>query len=100
MTDHKDFLVIALQIECNRDNKENQGGGNGNQDERLKINANSTFNEFRDFVGPKDPEIARYIRPQTLRAKYGADRVQNAVHCTDLQEDGHLESQFFFQIVR
>ena len=91
--------VIALQIECNQDNnKENQSSNQ--QDERRTINGNSTFNEFRDFAGPKDPEIAKYIRPQTLRAKYGTDRVQNAVHCTDLQEDGHLESRFFFQILR
>ena len=96
--------VIALQIECNRDNntgKEKENQTNNLQDDpRREINGNSTFNEFRDFVGPKDPEIAKYIRPRTLRAKYGTDRVQNAVHCTDLQEDGHLESTFFFQILQ
>lgn len=95
--------VIALQIECDRDNrseKENQSNNQRAKDPRADINGNSTFNEFRDFVGPKDPEIAKYIRPQTLRAKYGTDRVQNAVHCTDLQEDGRLESQFFFQILK
>ena len=27
----------------------------------------------------------------TLRAQYGLDRVRNAVHCTDLPEDGLLE---------
>lgn len=96
--------VIALQIECNSDNKENaqnkqqsQSAVSGDMDAAI---ANSTFNEFREFVGPKDPEIAKYIRPHTLRAKYGADRVQNGVHCTDLQEDGVLESRFFFQIVQ
>jgi len=91
--------VIALQIECNRDNKENEQGQAQTGDMDAAI-ANSTFHEFREFVGPKDPEIAKYIRPHSLRAKYGADRVQNGVHCTDLQEDGALESHFFFQIVR
>ena len=36
-------------------------------------------------------EICRHLRPNTLRAKYGFDKVQNAVHCTDLPEDGTLE---------
>lgn len=68
---------IVLQIECIDDN---------------------TFGEFRDFVGPKDPEIAKYIRPNTLRAKYGVDRIRNSIHCTDLKEDGNLESNFFFAV--
>ena len=63
------------------------------------INLNKTFVEFREFAGPKDPEIAKHIRPRSLRAKYGIDRVQNAVHCTDLQEDGPLENEFFFKII-
>ena len=36
-------------------------------------------------------EIARHLRPRTLRALYGVDKVKNAVHCTDLPEDGLLE---------
>jgi nucleoside-diphosphate kinase len=31
------------------------------------------------------------LRPRTLRALFGVDKVQNAVHCTDLPEDGLLE---------
>ena len=46
---------------------------------------------FRDFVGPYDPEIAVHLKPDTLRAKFGEDRVKNACHCTDLPEDGILE---------
>ncbi|NWI22690.1 NDK7 kinase, partial [Sula dactylatra] len=46
---------------------------------------------FRDFCGPSDPEIARYLRPGTLRAVFGKNKIQNAVHCTDLPEDGLLE---------
>merc|ERR1712212_425772 len=50
--------VIALQIECNRDNKENeQSSSKADMDAAI---ANSTFHEFREFVGPKDPEIAKY----------------------------------------
>ncbi|XP_034267924.1 nucleoside diphosphate kinase 7 isoform X1 [Pantherophis guttatus] len=48
---------------------------------------------FRDYCGPSDPEIARYLRPGTLRARFGKNKIQNAVHCTDLPEDGLLEVQ-------
>ncbi|KAJ3017935.1 Nucleoside diphosphate kinase 7 [Thoreauomyces humboldtii] len=56
-------------------------------------------NAFREFCGPMDPELARVLRPQSLRALFGADKIQNAVHCTDLNEDGPLEVQYFFRIL-
>ncbi len=43
-------------------------------------------------------EIARHIRPRTLRALYGKDKVKNAVHCTDLAEDASLEVMKYFEI--
>lgn len=55
---------------------------------------------FRELCGPHDPEIARTLRPQSLRAKFGIDRVKNAVHCTDLPEDGILEVEYFFNILQ
>ncbi|KAK1132338.1 hypothetical protein K0M31_016446 [Melipona bicolor] len=55
--------------------------------------------EFRKLCGPMDPDIARQIRPDTLRAKYGKTKVQNAVHCSDLPEDGILEVEYFFKIL-
>lgn len=54
---------------------------------------------FREFVGPADPEIARFLHPETLRAKFGIDKVRNAVHCTDLPEDAELEVNFFFRVL-
>ncbi|XP_023802029.1 nucleoside diphosphate kinase 7, partial [Cyanistes caeruleus] len=54
---------------------------------------------FRDFCGPSDPALARHLRPGTLRAVFGKDKVQNSVHCTDLPEDGLLEVQYFFKIL-
>lgn len=38
-----------------------------------------------------EQEIARHLRPCTLRAVFGKSKIQNAVHCTDLPEDGLLE---------
>ncbi|XP_063306222.1 nucleoside diphosphate kinase 7 [Pelobates fuscus] len=54
---------------------------------------------FREFCGPADPEIARHLRPKTLRAKFGKTKMKNAVHCTDLPEDAALEVQYFFKIL-
>ncbi|KAF0689518.1 Aste57867_19021 [Aphanomyces stellatus] len=54
---------------------------------------------FREAAGPWDIEMARELKPTTIRARFGIDRVHNAVHCTDLSEDGALESQYFFDIL-
>ncbi|XP_066601082.1 nucleoside diphosphate kinase homolog 7 isoform X2 [Prorops nasuta] len=64
------------------------------KDEQLNVNV-----EFRKLCGPLDPEIAKQIRPNTLRAKYGKTRPQNAIHCSDLPEDGVLEAEYFFKIL-
>ncbi|KAL1123134.1 hypothetical protein AAG570_002222, partial [Ranatra chinensis] len=47
--------------------------------------------QFRKFVGPLDPDIAKQLRPNTLRALYGTNKLQNGVHVTDLPEDRLLE---------
>uniref|UniRef100_A0A7N8WXE7 Nucleoside diphosphate kinase homolog 7 n=1 Tax=Mastacembelus armatus TaxID=205130 RepID=A0A7N8WXE7_9TELE len=65
----------------------------------LEIHGTDTPKSFREFCGPADPEIARHLRPTTLRALYGKDKVKNAVHCTDLPEDSVLEVQYFFKIL-
>jgi nucleoside-diphosphate kinase len=52
--------------------------------------------KLRTLCGPMDPEIARHLRPNTIRAQYGKDNVYNAVHCTDLETDGPLESDLIF----
>lgn len=54
---------------------------------------------LRELSGPFDVEIARHLRPNTIRANYGRDNVHNVVHCTDLPEDGILECQYFFSIL-
>ncbi|XP_054381712.1 nucleoside diphosphate kinase 7 isoform X3 [Pongo pygmaeus] len=58
----------------------------------MEIQQNNATKTFREFCGPADPEIARHLRPGTLRAIFGKTKIQNAVHCTDLPEDGLLES--------
>ncbi|XP_060053930.1 nucleoside diphosphate kinase 7 isoform X2 [Erinaceus europaeus] len=65
----------------------------------LEIQQTNPTKTFREFCGPADPEIARHLRPETLRAVFGKTKIQNAVHCTDLPEDGLLEVQYFFKIL-
>lgn len=55
--------------------------------------------EFRKFAGPSDSQVARQIRPNTLRALFGDNKYNNAVHCTDLPEDTELELEYFFKLL-
>jgi len=65
----------------------------------MEVRQEDAVNSFRQLVGPHDPEVAKHLRPNTLRAKHGLDRVRNAIHCTDLPEDGLLEVEYFFNIL-
>lgn len=65
----------------------------------VEISGINAHSKFRELAGPPDPEIARHLRPDTLRAKFGVDKVKNAVHCTDLTEDAPLEVEYFFKIL-
>lgn len=53
--------------------------------------------EFREFCGPLNPGIAKTLRPKSVRGMYGSSLVLNAVHCTDLPEDGDMECKFMFE---
>ena len=59
----------------------------------------SAVDKFRQACGPWDVEYAKELHPESLRAKYGTDKVRNAVHCTDLPKDGPVESEYFFNIL-
>lgn len=64
------------------------------------VGGEGVVEQLREFCGPNDPEIARQIRPNTLRSEFGQTGVKNAVHCTDLPEDGPLDSEYFFSILQ
>lgn len=66
----------------------------------LEVRQQNAVASFRELCGPHDPEIARHLRPDTIRSRFGLDRVRNAVHCTDMPEDGCLEVQYFFQLLQ
>lgn len=62
----------------------------------LEVRQDNVIDKLRALSGPYDPDIARKLEPNTIRAKFGTDRVLNAIHCTDLPEDGRLEVQYVF----
>lgn len=37
-------------------------------------------NKFRDLCGPVDPCIARSLRPHTIRAEFGVNKVSNLLN--------------------
>jgi nucleoside-diphosphate kinase len=65
----------------------------------LEIEGNDTDVQlkFRNLCGPADVEVAKVLRPHTIRAHFGVDKIQNAVHCTDLSEDTLLELEYIFK---
>lgn len=66
----------------------------------LEVRQEDAVNSFRSLCGPHDPELAKTLRPNTIRSQFGIDRVKNAIHCTDLPEDGVLECEYFFTILQ
>lgn len=66
----------------------------------LEIQGDNAVQQVRAICGPHDPKIAQTLHPDSLRAHFGIDRVKNAVHCTDLEEDGSLECNYFFSILQ
>ncbi|ROT82162.1 nucleoside diphosphate kinase homolog 7 isoform X1 [Penaeus vannamei] len=68
--------------------------------EITSIHAGQTPVKFREFVGPADPIVAKELRPNSLRARFGENTVKNALHCSDLPDDGPLEVEYFFKILQ
>lgn len=59
----------------------------------------NTVPALRELCGAHDPEVAAYLHVGSLRQEFGETKVKNAVHCTDLPEDGPLEVDYFFNIL-
>lgn len=64
----------------------------------MEVRQENAVQSFRELCGPLDPEISKNLRPNSLRARFGIDRICNGFHCTDLAEDGVLESEYFFSL--
>jgi len=66
----------------------------------IEVRGASAVSRTRQVCGPRDVDIAKQIRPESIRANHGSSTVQNAVHCTDLVEDGPTESEYFFSVLQ
>lgn len=62
----------------------------------MEVRCQNPVETLRQAAGPWDVEMARELRPKTIRAVYGEDNVKNALHCTDLPEDAASECEYFF----
>lgn len=59
-----------------------------------------TVVSFRRAAGPWDVGMAKALHPTSIRAQFGLisrDKIENAVHTTDLHEDGQHEVAYFFE---
>jgi nucleoside-diphosphate kinase len=65
----------------------------------LEVRGEGAVGAVRDLAGPFDPTVARELRPDTLRARFGVDNVRNGLHVTDIDRDGPLECKFLFTVV-
>ena len=66
----------------------------------LEVRQENVVGSFREVCGPHDPEMAKTVRPKSIRAIFGKDKIRNGVHCTDLTEDALLEVEYFFNILQ
>ena len=73
----------------------------------LEIVGEDAVAQLRGMVGPRDVDVARRVRGETLRAKFGVpsssggpgSKAKLGLHCTDLAEDGPLECEYLFSLV-
>lgn len=65
----------------------------------LEVRAENAVQTFRVTAGPWDVNMAKDLRPDTIRGLYGLDSILNAVHCTDLPEDAELECEYCFKLI-
>lgn len=72
----------------------------------LEIVGEDAVAQLRGLAGPRDVDVARRVRGDTLRAKYGVSsatggpgsKAKLGLHCTDLLEDGPLECEYLFTL--
>ena len=79
-------IAMEVKVKC-ESNKEDYV-----EDEHVVVS-------FRRFAGPWNVDMARELHPESIRGKFGINRVENAIHCTDLKEDATHEVQYFFNVL-
>ena len=63
----------------------------------LELRAEHAVIAARELCGPLDCSVAKELRPNSLRGKYGLHGIDcNGLHTTDLEEDGIRECEYVF----
>ena len=66
----------------------------------LEVRAEEAVHVFRQTAGPWDTDMAKELRPESVRGRLGQDNIRNTLHCTDLPTDGVLECEYCFKILQ
>ena len=67
----------------------------------LEVRQENVISSFKALCGAYDPEVGRAKgEKNSLRSLFGVDKIRNAVHCTDLPDEGVIECEFFFVILQ
>ncbi|CDW91111.1 nucleoside diphosphate kinase [Stylonychia lemnae] len=67
----------------------------------LEVRQDNVIQGLKAVCGCYDPKVGLGKGEQnTLRQLFGIDRVRNAVHCTDVKEEGVLECEYFFVLMQ
>ena len=67
----------------------------------MEIRQKDVIQSFKKLCGAYNPKVGREKHKETnsLRALFGLDKHKNAVHCTDIEDEGVLECEYFFVLL-
>ncbi len=65
----------------------------------MVLEGENVIQRVRDIIGPTDSNEARQKAPNSIRALYGTDKGQNAVHASDSKESADYEIGFIFSCI-
>ncbi len=60
------------------------------------LEGENAIQRVREIIGPTDSEEARKTAPSSIRALFGTDKGQNAIHASDSEESASYEIPFIF----